>query len=335
MSKQHNRQSHLSDAPLPLPNSEPSNPRASDPRTSNSKRLSTRKSRTDRLKELRNLLNHENHGLQDQPEPLTDPQDSQASAPTLIQAEFVPAPLSKLVKPLPIKLIKRLAPLWVALLVVTPAGIGYLASNLLLKSPSLPNCPKIFWPVASASLRLYCAEIAANKQTADDLLSAIQLVDALPKDHPLRPEINRQIEQWSMDILIISEELFQAGDLSGAVQGARKIPQGTPAYDQVEAQVKAWEDLWKKAEAIYQKVENRLRREETTLAFRESTQLLNLGNQYWETTQYRKLTDLIQITREESAKLVAAKDLADQGGGREPGQGDRQGPRDRSKKLSA
>ncbi|MGL5080779.1 MAG: hypothetical protein ACRC8A_04775 [Microcoleaceae cyanobacterium] len=309
MSKKHNRPSPWSDASL-------SSSASGDP---SPEQPPARKSRADRLRELRTLLNS---GLQEKrvsrEEPRNDPSSvTNSDVLNLVQPTHSSqlTPSSPVPKPnISLKLLLRLAPLWIALLVVTPAGIGYMASNLLLKSPSLPNCPKIFWPVASASLRLYCAEIAAGKQTAEDLLSAIQLVDRLPQDHPLRPEINRRIESWSIDILTLSEELFQAGDLSGAVQGARKVPEGTPAHAKVEEQVRAWESLWKKAEAIYRKVEEKLRREETTLAFREATQLLNVGNRHWETTQYRKLTDLIQITREESAKLVAAKDLADRGG---------------------
>lgn len=211
---------------------------------------------------------------------------------------------------LSLKLLMRLTPLWIALLIVTPAGIGYLASNLLLKSPQLPNCPKIFWPIASASLRLQCADIAASKQTTENLLSAIQLVNELPKDHPLRPEINRRIQEWSDDILVLSEELFQAGDLKSAVANARKIPAGTPAHPKVEQRIQDWQGLWEEAEKIFKTAENLLRKEATSPAFRQATKLLEVGNQYWETAQYRKLTDAVQITREESEKLAEAKELA-------------------------
>jgi uncharacterized protein (UPF0548 family) len=50
------------------------------------------------------------------------------------------------------------------------------------------------------------------------------------------------------------------------------------------------------------------------LAFREATQLLNLGNTYWETTKYQQLTDLIAIAREDSKKLAEARNLGGQGG---------------------
>ncbi|WP_156120595.1 hypothetical protein [Neosynechococcus sphagnicola] len=71
--------------------------------------------------------------------------------------------------------------------ILVSGGVGLLAVALLLKLPALPNCPAIFWPMASASMRLYCAQVAANKQTVADLLEAISLVNSLPADHPRPP----------------------------------------------------------------------------------------------------------------------------------------------------
>ncbi|MGB3533368.1 MAG: hypothetical protein WBA13_07610 [Microcoleaceae cyanobacterium] len=207
----------------------------------------------------------------------------------------------------------KLTPLWLALMVVAPAGIGFMASAQLLKSPSLPNCPKIFWPVASASLRLYCAESAAKKQTVKDLLVAIDLVNSLSDEHPLRHEINRNIEQWSSDILTLSEEVYQAGELKDAIAMARQVPENTSAYPLVEERIKVWQGLWNDATKVYETSEEHLRREEMNMAFRVATRLLNLKNSYWGTTKYQELVDRIQITREESQQLGQARDLADAG----------------------
>ncbi|MBD2483590.1 hypothetical protein [Planktothrix sp. FACHB-1365] len=207
----------------------------------------------------------------------------------------------------------NLVPLILALLILVPGGIGVLAVGLLFRLPALPNCPKIFWPVASASLRLYCAESAANKQTVADLLVAIDLVNSLPEDHPLRPEINRQIEQWSMDILDLAEEMFQAGQLSEAIAAAEKTPEHTPAAAQVSKRIDQWNSIWDEAEKVYEETENLMRQEKLNLAFKEATLLLNLGNNYWGTTKYQELTDRIAITREDSQKLAKARSLIEQG----------------------
>jgi hypothetical protein len=198
---------------------------------------------------------------------------------------------------------------WAILTVAISGGIGFTAVALLLKLPAVPNCPATFWPTASASMRLYCAQLAANKQTTKDLLEAIALVEVLPADHALRPEINRQVELWSLDILKIGEEQFQAGKLTEAVAVARKIPSHVPAFKLVQDQIDRWEGIWKQAEEIYQQGEQQLRQSNWNQAFREAVRLSAVRNNYWATTRYEELVDKIQLGREESGKLDQAYKL--------------------------
>jgi len=202
---------------------------------------------------------------------------------------------------------------WVVVIMVVSGGMGFASVALLLKLPAVPNCPSIFWPTASASVRLYCAQLAANKRTTQDLLEAIALIDALPKDHPLRPEINRHIEEWSVEILAIGEEQFQAGQLSEAIKIANQIPRDVPAFTLVKEQIKAWETLWQEAEGIYEKAEEHLRQSNWTLAFREAVKLTTIDNQYWAAVKYTQLVDLIQIGRDDSQKLDEAYRLSKTG----------------------
>ncbi len=310
MSEKHNRQSRWLDK---LSSSHPGQ------KTQLPESSVVRTSRAERLQELRVLLDSGLAEKTTQP-PASQENSSDEVASTAITVlpkptENLPQPTAHSPQPkLSVKLMSKLAPLWLALMIVTPTGVGYLASTMLLKSPTLPNCPKIFWPIASASLRLYCAEMAANKETVNDLLVAIELVNGLSANHPLRPEINRRVERWSQDILELSEEVFQAGDLKRAVLNAQKVPKNSSAYEQVEQQIKQWKLLWSNAETIFRKAEDHLRQEQMNLAFREATRLLNVGNQYWETTKFQQLTDFVQITREESQKLAEAKSLAEEGG---------------------
>lgn len=76
---------------------------------------------------------------------------------------------------------------WTLLFGVGTIGTAITASAMLLSLPSVPNCPRIFWPTASASMRLYCGQLAASKNTVDDILEAIALVSGLPEDRGLRP----------------------------------------------------------------------------------------------------------------------------------------------------
>ncbi|WP_232229383.1 hypothetical protein [Crinalium epipsammum] len=136
---------------------------------------------------------------------------------------------------------------WIALTLIVSGGLSFIGVSLLLKLPSAPNCPKLFMPTASASLRLYCAELAANKQTFDNLLEAIELINDLPANHPLRPEIDRRIERWSLDILKLAEAAFQKGKLNEAIAIAQKIPENVIVTPIAIAKIEEWQLIWSTA----------------------------------------------------------------------------------------
>ncbi|MFN7528915.1 MAG: chromosome segregation ATPase [Dolichospermum sp.] len=203
---------------------------------------------------------------------------------------------------------------WIPLAVVLtliPGSVGFLAVSMLFKLPSAPNCPQIFWPLASASVRLHCAQLAASKQTVNDLLQAIALVKQLPENHPLRGEINRFLEQWSRDILQLADETFQSGDLPGAIATARQIPADLEASKLVEEQIEKWQSIWSKAEGIYQEAEKELRQRHWQSAFMLSARLLRVNNKYWANTKYEQLNDIIVTAREDGDKLYKAENLAE------------------------
>jgi len=203
---------------------------------------------------------------------------------------------------------------WVILSTMSVVSVGGLAAALLFKIPALPNCPSIFWPTASASLRMYCAQLAANKQTVDDLLEAITLVNGLPAEHPMRPEVNRSIEQWASDILALAEERFHGGDLEGAIAIARRIPEGTAAQEQVADRVDQWRTIWAEGEKIFSEAENALLDQDPRLAFELAVQLLEVDNRYWQTTKHEELNDLITAFREDGQRLGQIRRMARRGG---------------------
>ena len=202
---------------------------------------------------------------------------------------------------------------WGTVAVLCTTGTGLLAAALLFKIPALPNCPAIFWPTASASLRMYCADIAANKRTVDDLLEAIQLVESLPEDHPLQQEIQDSIETWSMMILELGDEAFQSGELEEAIAIAERIPEHLAAHDLVDDQVQDWQRIWSDGEAIYRAVETALRNQSYQEAFRTSNQLLYVENEYWRTVRHEQLQEVITVARKDGEILGQAQRLADRG----------------------
>ncbi|XWK85890.1 MAG: hypothetical protein U7127_16880 [Phormidium sp.] len=203
---------------------------------------------------------------------------------------------------------------WVALATVSAGGVGTLAVSLLLTLPAQPNCSSINLMTASASERISCAEILANKQTVNSLLEAISLVKTLPEEHPLRDEANSLIKGWSQEVLNLADKSFLAGKLDEAIATAKKIPSDVPAYTLVEKRIERWRAIWTKAEGYYRAAEAQVRKENWTQAFREAVRLLYIGNRYWETTKYEELTQIIASAREDGENLTKARRLARAGG---------------------
>ncbi|MEL6440066.1 MAG: chromosome segregation ATPase [Cyanobacteria bacterium J06621_8] len=197
--------------------------------------------------------------------------------------------------------------LWGILLVLCSGGIGYGATTILLRLPKTTSCSKVFWPLASASIRLYCAQTAAEGQDVQGLLSAIDLVAALPDNHPLRPEINRNIDRWATGILDIGEAEFQSGDLQGAIATAKTIPQHVSASKLVSEQIEKWETVWEQGEATYAQLEDKLRAADWNGAFVWAVRLTDSPNEYWATTKYEESINDINVAQEENASLSKAK----------------------------
>ncbi|NJL49072.1 MAG: hypothetical protein HC929_18445 [Leptolyngbyaceae cyanobacterium SM2_5_2] len=209
---------------------------------------------------------------------------------------------------------KRLAkswPIWSLAGLAVVSGIGIMSAISLFRIPNLPNCRAIFWPTASATTRLQCAEAYAEQATVDGYVEAIALLDSLPADHPLRSEINLRIEEWSENILDLAENAFQSGQLQAAIGMARRIPNHTAAAQIVSERVSEWNQIWQEAETIYEAAETELKNLEFQNAFSQATQLLTVGNDYWETVKYDELSRKITAAREDLNKLGQAKRLAE------------------------
>ena len=203
---------------------------------------------------------------------------------------------------------------WAALFVVVFGGVGFLATWQLLNMQKSPNCPKIFWPIASASLRLYCAQLSADSRTVPGLLEAIALVEALPEDHPLRSQVNQQVEEWARDILNLAEKDYQAGNLEQAIAKARQIPNNMAVAAIIEERIAKWQGTWTEGNEILSKLEENLRASNWNQSFRLAVDLLNLNNEYWATVKYNEALAKITVAREDSSKLDNAFNLFARGG---------------------
>ena len=197
--------------------------------------------------------------------------------------------------------------LWGVILVLCSGGIGYGATNMLLKLPKTQSCSKVFWPIASASIRLYCAQTSAEEKNVEGLLAAIDLVAVLPENHPLRPEIDRNIDRWATGILEIGESEFQAGNLEQAIATAKKIPADLSSKELVDQKTEQWKSVWSEGEMQYAEVEEKLRQADWNGAFNWAVRLTDSPNEYWATTKYEESINNINVAQEENASLTKAQ----------------------------
>ncbi len=205
---------------------------------------------------------------------------------------------------------------WVVAIAFTGCalGAGTLGVFSLLQQPPKANCQSIFWPFASGSQRISCAQELARKHTLEDLFEAISLVDSLPRSHPLRPLINRWVELWAKEALDLAEEEFHGGHLDRAISFAQKIPAQTTAHTQVQARIKHWQTVWAKGEQVFKKAEAALKEEDWRGAFSIMVGLLSVDNRYWAQTQYEALNQKIINAQKDETELVKAQRLFEAGG---------------------
>jgi hypothetical protein len=217
----------------------------------------------------------------------------------------------------PLELAVRLLQRWEIWILVTMAvsgGLGAVSLMMLLKLPDSPTCNyHFFWFKPSASEQLYCAGQLANQRTINGLLEAIAIAYELPKDHPLRKQIDQNIETWAEQLLDLAEESFHAGDMSEAISTARQIPRDTSAASLVDERIQKWESIWQEAKDYYKAAEEAMEKEMWRDAFFAAQKLQFVENRYWQTKQFDALFTLIEATRESAKTLDKARDLADTG----------------------
>jgi hypothetical protein len=122
--------------------------------------------------------------------------------------------------------------IWLSLLV--GFGVTGAAAFLwLLTMPPPPNCQQLS-PLAADGERLYCAQQAAKSGKLEQLESAIGLVQAWPKEHPLYSQGQHLIGEWSKAMLAFARAKIELGDLKGALAIVAKIPKTSPSYPEVQ-----------------------------------------------------------------------------------------------------
>jgi hypothetical protein len=200
-------------------------------------------------------------------------------------------------------------PFWALITCTLCGGMGYVSLGMLLNPKAVPNCPELFLPMASSSLRVYCGQAAASKQTLKDLAAAMNFVKDIPRDDPLRSYIDTNVQKWSIDLLRLAEASYQEGKIDEAVTMAKLVPSYVPAHKRATKRIQVWQDTWKEAEGIYQKTENLLRNSNWIEASQIATKINKLGNDYWTNVKYRDLSAKVDQAERDSTQLDQARQL--------------------------
>ncbi|MEG4577122.1 hypothetical protein QUA56_31290 [Microcoleus sp. N3A4] len=201
--------------------------------------------------------------------------------------------------------------IWLSLLV--GFGVTGAAAFLwLLTMPPPPNCQQLS-PLAADGERLYCAQQAAKSGKLEQLESAMALVQAWPKEHPLYSQGQHLIGEWSKAILGFAKAKIEMGDLKGALEIVAKIPKTSPSYPEVQEAVTAWEKNWQEGQKLYDTALAALKAEDLKKAWDYAQALFKLENIFWSQKRYNELIQQISLERNGWQRLQEARDLAKDG----------------------
>ena len=189
---------------------------------------------------------------------------------------------------------------------------GAAAFLWLLTMPPPPNCQQLS-PLAADGERLYCAQQAAKSGKLEQLESAIALVQAWPKEHPLYSQGQHLIGEWSKAMLGFARAKIELGDLKGALAIVAKIPKTSPSYPEVQEAVTAWEKNWQEGQKLYDTALAALKSEDLKKAWDYAQALFKLENIFWSQKRYNELIQQISLERNGWQRLQEARDLAQDG----------------------
>ncbi len=201
--------------------------------------------------------------------------------------------------------------IWLSLLV--GFGVTGAAAFLwLLTMPPPPNCQQLS-PLAADGERLYCAQQAAKSGKLEQIESAVAMVQAWPKEHPLYSQGQQLIGDWSKAILGFAKAKIEAGDLKGALEIVAKIPKTSPSYPEVQDAVTAWEKNWQEGQKLYDTALTALKTEDLRKAWDYAQALFKLENVFWSQKRYNELIQQISLERNGWQRLEEARELAKDG----------------------
>jgi hypothetical protein len=190
-------------------------------------------------------------------------------------------------------------------ILVVAGGTALSAVVWLSRVPPAPECQKINM-LSSDSERLYCAQQSAASGKAEDLLAAIGLVKNWSKDHPMFPQAERALAQWSELLLLVARERLGQSDLDGAMKLAQQIPNTSPNFKQVQEEIGFWQVERNRGQQIFEKVQTALKKQLWEDASALLAKLTMVDDPLWR----NRLTDIrSQLENEKKAGVYLKQSL--------------------------
>ncbi|MFM7424072.1 MAG: hypothetical protein ACKO7W_03585 [Elainella sp.] len=235
----------------------------------------------------------------------TPPPDSPPDSPPPEPTESAPIenPVSKLVQRW------RWPLVWLSALAVL-GGMGTAALVWLVSLPPQINCRN----PARLTLdmeRLYCAQQEAQTGDIKKLIASIDMLKTWEPDHPLYREAQRQLEDWSTQVLNVAVDRVERGDLKGAEAALSHIPPSVPVYKEVQSSLGRWRKYSKRASKLYDDAQTALKQKQWDVVSQKIVLLAEFERDYWE---LEKGADVViqQLGKEKRAweTLIRAQKLA-------------------------
>jgi uncharacterized protein (UPF0548 family) len=199
--------------------------------------------------------------------------------------------------------------IWLSALGVL-GGMGTAALVWLVSLPPQINCRN----PAQLNLdmeRLYCAQEEARTGDIAKLIASIDMLKTWEPDHPLYREAQRQIEDWSSQVLDVAVDRVERGDLKGAEAALSHIPPSVPIYKDVQASLGRWRKYSKRATKLYDDAQTALKQKQWDVVSQKIVLLAEFERDYWE---LEKGADVViqQLGTEKRAwqTLIQAQKLA-------------------------
>ncbi|MBD2460815.1 hypothetical protein H6G89_07135 [Oscillatoria sp. FACHB-1407] len=188
-------------------------------------------------------------------------------------------------------------------------GLGITAFLWLTNLPPLPDCRRIS-PLSADMERLYCAREAAQSGEANQLIAGVKLVQGWSSTHPLYPEAQELLNQWSAQLLAIAQTTAEESGLDRAVEIANQIPENSTSYANAQAAIAQWQADWKQGEAIFAKAQEALKQQRWNEAAAQVPALGRLENNYWRRDKASELTQQVLTEKAARERLKQALVLA-------------------------